>query len=291
MAQKAGFFLCLLAVIALAVRSARDRTPTRAALIVQLSAGSAILFVGFLVFTYVAHFDPSSAADAHSFFRYTQQLALVAMLALAISARPVAARWLAHRSAASRRRLAGGLIALAVMLPLPAIRLLRFDLDAPQPTVWAIARDAAALLRGRRVALLLPGDVDDGVGSMVRGVMMFVPPRLRDPQFALRLRADPQTLAEVAADGYDEALISCTSDALHGVPGLSALPDGAAALLRRAAAGWSVVRTWPYPADLAGRRFAALIERAPLCAGPIRDVTPALAWRPQSSPASAAATR
>jgi hypothetical protein len=290
MIQKSALFLCLFAVIALAARRFAERACDRPALAVQLTAGVAILFIGFLIFTYVAHFDPASAADAHSFFRYAQQLSLISMLALVCAARPHAARWLENRSARTRRRLATYVIALPPILPLAAIGPLRFDLDPPQPTVWALARDAAASLRGRRVALLLPGDVDDGVGSMLRGVMMFVPPRLRAPDFDLRLRADPQTLADVAASGYDEALISCTAASLQTVPGLAALPGGVAALLRHAPSGWAVVRTWPYPADLAHRKFAALIERAPLCAGPVRDVSPAISWHPRSSPASPAAT-
>jgi hypothetical protein len=284
------FFVVLLAVIALAVRRLRERAWDRPALVARLSAGTAMLFVGFIIFTYVAHFDPASAADAHSFSRYTRQLSLIAVLALVCAARPRVARWLGHLHAASRRRLGTGLILLTLVLPLATIHQLRFDLDAPQPTVFALARDVAATLAGRRLALLLPGDVDDGVGSMLRGAIMFVPPRLRDLDFEMRLSANPETLAEVAAAGYDEAFISCTSAGIRSAPGLGTLPNGVAVFVRHTSPGWSVVRVWRYEPDLAAHRFAALIERAPLCAGPVRDVSPAISWHRSSSPVSAATT-
>ena len=121
-----------------------------------------------------AHFPAIWAINAHSFFRYMSQLSLAVMLGLLTWLRPLAAGWVARRDAAARRRMAAGAIAVAVVLPVLAAPLLRFDLDAPQPFLWEIGHRAAALLGGSaRVAIVAPGDGDDAVGSMLRGVLLF----------------------------------------------------------------------------------------------------------------------
>jgi hypothetical protein len=88
--------------------------------------------------------------------------------------------------------------------------------------------------------LLLPKD-DGTVATILTGYLTDVPPRRRALDTIRRDRADAATLTEVAAAGYDLAVISCTP------PGLLGLPPGKAALVGRSARQWRVIASWAYP--------------------------------------------
>ena len=107
----------------------------------------------------------------------------------------------------------------------------------------------------------MPGDTDDSVGSTLRGVLLFTPPRWPGLDIRTETNADAPTLAKVAAAGYRLALISCTPSGLDGIPA------HVAALLHSGANGWRELDTWPYPDRLRKAHFAALLARTPLCAG------------------------
>ena len=67
--------------------------------------------------------------------------------------------------------------------------MLRFDLDPPQPLLWDLGHQVARRVRpGDRLALLVPGDVNDSVGSMLRGVILFTPPRRPELDIATKTR-------------------------------------------------------------------------------------------------------
>ncbi len=288
--EKATFFLCLAAVLLAWVPAFRRDRWSRESLLLGMIAGVTVLFNGFLVFTYVAHFPPGMAAQAHSYFRYSTQLSLLVMLGLAVALRPAVARWVIRQG-----RLAGraGVAAIAVILVLPValVRSLRFDLEPPQPTLWQLGHQAARDIspedrvpageasaggvsaRGapagqapdggapsRRLALLVPGDTDDAVGSMLRGVLMFTPPRRPGLDIRTETKADAPTLDALAAAGYRLALVTCTPSGLDGIP------THVAAMLRFGDGGWRVLDAWPYPDWLTHTHFAALLAREPLCA-------------------------
>jgi hypothetical protein len=258
--QKATLFVLIAAALAVAVWQCRRDAWSRRGLQFMLTAGVVVLFNGFLVVTYVVHFPAGMAADAHSYFRYASQLSLVVILALTVAARPFAAYWLT--TVPARARYAGAAAIVLVLAIPPAIAgMLRYDLGQPQPLLWDLGHRAAAEIQpGDRLALLVPGDVYDSVGSMLRGVILFTAPRRPGLDIQTRTEADPGTLEAVAGAGYTLALISCTPVGLNG------LPPGEAVLLRRAADGWRLVQAWSYPAEIAHWRFAALLARAPLCA-------------------------
>jgi hypothetical protein len=258
--QKATLFVLIAAALAVAVWQCRRDPWSRRGLLFMLTAGVVVLFNGFLVVTYVVHFPAGMAADAHSYFRYASQLSLVVILALTVAARPFAAYWLTKVPA--RARYAGAAAVVLVLAIPPAIAgMLRYDLGQPQPLLWDLGHRAAAEIQpGDRLALLVPGDVYDSVGSMLRGVILFTAPRRPGLDIQTRTEADPDTLEAVARAGYTLALISCAPVGLNGVP------PGEAVLLHHAADGWQLVQAWPYPADIAHWRFAALLARAPLCA-------------------------
>lgn len=258
--QKATLFVLIAAALAAAVWQCRRDPWCRRGLLFMLTAGVVVLFNGFLVVTYVVHFPAGMAADAHSYFRYASQLSLVVILALTVAARPFAAYWLT--TVPARARYAGAAAIVLVLAIPPAIAgMLRYDLGQPQPLLWDLGHQAAAEIQpGDRLALLVPGDVYDSVGSMLRGVILFTAPGRPSLDIQTRTEADAGTLEAVANAGYTLALISCSPIGLNGVP------PGEAVLLRHAADGWRLVQAWPYPADIAHWRFAALLARAPLCA-------------------------
>jgi uncharacterized membrane protein (UPF0136 family) len=262
MFQKATFFVCVAAVLAIAVVQLRRAPWSREGHQLGLIAGVILLFTGFLLFTYVAHFPPDWALRAHSFFRYESQVSLLVMLGLLTGLRPAVASWMMANPRPIQH--AGhAAVGLILLLPLATAPLLRFDLDTPQPELWRLGHAAAAYVApGNRLALVLPGDTDDSVGSMLRGVLLFTPPRR--PGLDLRTETGPaaRALSRAAIAGYRLALVTCTPPGIYGVPA------GVAAMLRDTPDGWRPLQTWPWPTSLKTQRFAALLARAPLCAAP-----------------------
>jgi hypothetical protein len=266
MFHKATFFLCLFAVLIASVLRARRAPWSRDTLLLGVSAAVIVLFNGFLLFTYIAHFEPEIAAEAHSYFRYSSQVSLLVMLGLLVVLRPLAARWL---TGAARWRpgwmqyVAIAPVVLVLLLPPALASMLRFDLDSPQPIVWELGHRAARYIApGDRLALLVPGDSNYSVSSMLSGVLMFTPPRRPHLDIKVETKADAATFGQLVASGYRLALVTCTP------PGLRGIPPHEAAMLRYTPEGWRLLEAWPYPADIERDRFSALLARGPLCAAP-----------------------
>ncbi len=256
--QKATYFIAVGALLYAAWREARRRPWQHAAIVLALGAGLVVGFNAFLLFTYVAHFPAVWAINAHSYFRYMSQLSLAIMLGLATWLRPAAASWLARWPAAWRKRAASGAVALVVLLPLAGARLLRFDLDAPQPLLWDFAHRTAALVPdGARLALVVPRDGDDAVGSLLRGVLLFTPPRRPHMDFRSELAATPAALEDARQAGFTWALVTCAPD------GLAGLPAGEGGVLALRAGGWERVAVWTLPGGMG--RFSAMLPHGPFC--------------------------
>ena len=224
--------------------------------------GVIVLFNGFLLFTYVAHFPAEWALGAHSYFRYNTQVSLLLMLGLAVALRPWLVQWLAAHEQVARKGAATA-VAAVLLLPVAGAPLLRFDRDAPQPELRRLGNAAATYLQpGDKLALLLPHDTDDSVGSYLRGVLLFTEPRRLGLDFRDETQLTPATLGTLAAAGYRLALITCAP------PGFADAPPGDAALLRDTPTGWHTVQAWSRPEDITQRTFAGMLARGPLCAGP-----------------------
>src|SRR5579864_5619706 len=119
------------------------------------NAAVVVLYNGFLVVTYVAHFSPLMSEEAHSYFRYNTHLALILMLALTLAVCDLLrAQW----SRPQPRHYIGGLVVgLALLAPIALAERLRFDIEMPQPLVWDIASELKPHLKdGDKLALLLP---------------------------------------------------------------------------------------------------------------------------------------
>jgi hypothetical protein len=244
------------------VRWLRRDPWSREGRLLGLIAGVIVLFNGFLLFTYIAHFPAPWALEAHSYFRYNTQISLLLMLGLVVGLRPWIAAWMtAHQEwAAQAGRAAVGIVLLA---PIAGAPLLRFDLDTPQPELRRLAHAAATYLApGDRVALLLPRDFEDSIGSFMRGVLLFTPPRHPDLDFHIETSMSAATLPAVAAAGYRLAVLSCAP------PGIDGVSAGDAAILQARQDGWRVLQAWAWPEQMRQRQFAGMLARDPLCAGP-----------------------
>ena len=262
MFRKATFFLCVAALLALSVRWLRRDPWSREGRLLGMIVGVIILFNGFLLFTYVAHFPAPWALGAHSYFRYNTQISLLLMLGFVVALRPWVAGWVV---ANTRHAVQAGraCVAAALLLPVAGVPLLRFDRDTPQPELRRLGQAAAAYLKpGDRLALLLPGDNEDAIGSFLRGVLLFSPPRRPGMDFLTETIVNPDTLASVAAAGFRLALVTCAP------PGLDGVPVGDAAMLRETPDGWRVLQAWAWPERIKQQPFAGMMARQPLCAGP-----------------------
>jgi hypothetical protein len=202
------------------------------------NAATFVLYNGFLIITYIAHFSAEMAAEAHSYFRYNTHLSLLLVASVALAAREL---WPARWTGRSRgRAVAAVAVAVALLAPVAFAERLRFDLAMPQPLVRDLAANLKPHLKdGDRLALLLPGD-DGEVGDLLAGDLASAPPRRRGLDLVRQKTADAAALDAVAARGYDLALVSCTP------AGLMDLPPGEAALFRHDADVWHVIARWPY---------------------------------------------
>lgn len=259
--EKATLSLFEVAVLALTIWQWRRDPWSRRGICLGMASGVLVLFNGFLVVTYVVHFPRDMAADAHSYFRYMSQLSLMIMLVLTVALRPIVALWFMRHGTLARYATAAAVV-LIMAIPPAIAGMLRFDLDPPQPLLRELGHQLARQVQpGDRLALLLPDDSNDSVGSMLRGVLLFTPPRRPGLDITTATRADAATLEADAKAGYTLAFISCTPAGIDGVP------PGEAALLRRVADRWRLVQSWPYPADIAHWHFTGQLARGPLCGG------------------------
>ncbi|HWB51154.1 MAG TPA: hypothetical protein VG651_18730 [Stellaceae bacterium] len=201
------------------------------------------LYNGFILVTYIAHFSPTMAAGAHSYFRYNTHLSLLLVASLALTAREI---WPARLVEPPPRRIAAtAAIAVALVAPVAFAGRLRFDIAMPQPVVWELAAALKPYLHDRdRLALLLPGD-DGEVADLLAGYLADAPPRRRGLDLLREQTADQAALETAAAHGYRLVVISCAPAAIAGVPA------GEAGLLRRDGDSWRQVASWPLAAGVA----------------------------------------
>jgi hypothetical protein len=201
-----------------------------------------VLYNGFLVVTYIAHFSAEMATEAHSYFRYNTHLSLILVLSLSLAiCEFMAPVW---ANARGRNGIAVFVIILALAAPVAFAERLRFDIEMPQPLVWDMAAELKPHLKDHdRLALLLPGD-DGEVGELLSGYLASAPPRRRGLDVTRYKTVDAATLDAAAQKGDALALVSCTPDGFLG------LPPREAALLTHDAGGWHAVANWPYAAAM-----------------------------------------
>jgi len=246
-AEKPVYFIAELVSFGCLAVLMRRQGWSQATRFLAFNAAAFVLYNGFLIVTYIAHFSAEMAAEAHSYFRYNTHLSLILMLSLALAVRELApAQAVSRRGCGIAMALA---MTLALVSPVALAERLRFDIEMPQPLVWDLAGELKPYLKdGDRLAMLLPGDNGE-IGQLLSDYLASAPPRRRGLNILRHKTADLATLDAAAAAGYGLAVVSCTPDGLLG------LPPGGAALLRHDADGWHAVGTWRYETGLALSRW------------------------------------
>lgn len=251
-----GSLAALFAVLAWRLRHQGCDLAARAGL---LLLGVFLIYDAALVFAYISDFPGTMGSDAHSYFRYMTHLSLLLMVAAVLLLRD--RDWIRRWAETPRvlRFAPAGLVIVALAVPLPFLRFLRFDLEVPQLRSWRLAHEVARQVKdGQPLALVLPGD-NGSVENQLGGLLRLTPPRRPDLKLTVVDRFGPQTLATLAGEGYRWALLSCVP---AGVPDA---PAGEAALFAKDADGWRVVASWPYAPVPRGARWSQVLSPGPLC--------------------------
>lgn len=249
--NKLVFFAILAVALVVALRRLWRREIDLATRVGAVLLVTAALYNLALVAAYVAHFVGEMGIDAHSYFRYSTHLGLLLVATLVLFLRDwrwsqIGGRW--------RRMVPAALVLLTLLVPLPFLRMLRFDLEVPNLRAYRLAHEAALRIKdGAHLLLVLPGD-NGTLPPTIEGVLRFLPPRRPHLHIAVARRVAG------LADAQDNlALLSCAP------PGFKGVPPGNAALLRRQGATWRVEATWPYPPVPPHARWSEVLAAAPLC--------------------------
>ncbi|HVA11818.1 MAG TPA: hypothetical protein VNF99_01080 [Stellaceae bacterium] len=249
------FFAILLAALAAASWRLLRRELDLATRLAAMLLGTAIVYNAALIAAYVAHFEGGMGIEAHSYFRYSTHLGLLLMAALVLLARDW--RW-SDFGGRWRRAVPAVLVLLILLVPLPFLRMLRFDLEPPNLRAFQLAHEAALRIGGAtHLLLILPGD-NGTVPPTLEGVLRYLPPR--HPAIEFGVATD--VAAGLAMPGYARALLSCVP------PGFDTVPAGDAALLQRVGEAWQAEAIWPYDPPPAQARWSHVLALAPLCLTP-----------------------
>jgi hypothetical protein len=193
--------------------------------------------------------------EAHSYFRYNTHLGLLLMAALVLYARDwrwqqFGGRW--------RRAMPALAVLLALIVPLPFLRMLRFDLEVPNLRAYRLAHEAALRIGDdAHLLLILPGD-NGTLPPTIEGVLRDLPPRR--PNVVFGVASDFAT--GLANKDFPRALLSCAP------AGFALVPEGQGTLLRRVGDQWQVDASWTYGQPPAHARWSQVLAPAPLCLPP-----------------------
>ena len=252
---KVVFFAILFIALALAARRLLRRKLDLGTRVAAMLLGVTIVYNLFLLAAYVTHFEGRMGIEAHSYFRYSTHLGLLLMATLVLYARDW--RW---SSFGGRWRGAVPvlIVLLALLVPLPFLRMLRFDLEIPNLRAYQLAHEAATRIGDdAHLLLILPGD-NGTLPPTIEGVLRDLPPRR--PNVVLDVASD--LAAGLANQDDPRALLSCAP------PGFALTPEGYGALLARVGDRWQLEASWSYDPPPAHARWSQVLAPAPLCLPP-----------------------
>jgi hypothetical protein len=258
--ERGVFFAILFVTLALAAWRLFRREHDLGTRVAALLLGVTLVYNLALLSAYVAHFEGEMGIEAHSYFRYNTHLGLLLMATLVLFARDW--RW-SEFGGRWRRAVPTLVVLLALLVPLPFLRMLRFDLEVPNLRAYRLAHEAATRIAdGDKLLLILPGD-NGTLPPTIEGVLRDLPPRR--PNVVLEVASDVAT--GFANKGYSRALLSCAPSDID--PALS----GEGELLRRQAGDWQIEARWIYDPPPPHARWSQVLAPAPLClpTRPARD--------------------
>ena len=252
---KVVFFAILFIALAIAAGRLLRRELDLGTRVAAMLLGVTIVYNFFLLAAYVTHFEGRMGIEAHSYFRYSTHLGLLLMGTLVLYGRDwrwstFGGRW--------RRAVPALVVLLALLVPLPFLRMLRFDLEVPNLRAYQLAHEAATRIGdGEHLLLILPGD-NGTLPPTIEGVLRDLPPRR--PNVVLDVASD--LAAGLANQDDARALLSCAP------PGFALTPEGHGALLARVGDRWQLEASWTYDPPPARARWSQVLAPAPLCLPP-----------------------
>ncbi|HEY1503125.1 MAG TPA: hypothetical protein VGF92_02430 [Stellaceae bacterium] len=250
--ERGVFFAILFATLAIAAWRLRRRELDLGTRFGAMLLGVAIVYNLALIGAYVVHFEGEMGLEAHSYFRYNTHLGLLLMATLVLFARDW--RW-QHFGGRLHRAMPALLVLLALLVPLPFLRMLRFDLEIPNLRAYQLAHEAAIRISEEdHVLLILPGD-NGTLPPTIEGVLRDLPPRR--PNVVLDIANDFATGLANKDDLL--AVLSCAP------PGFVSVPEGHGALLQRVGDEWQIKAIWAYDPPPSHARWSQVLAPAPLC--------------------------
>jgi len=255
--ERGVYFAILFIALAIAAWRIIRRELDLGTRVAAMLLGTTIIYNLALLGAYVAHFEGRMGIEAHSYFRYNTHLGLLLIGTLVLYARDW--RW-SEFGGRWRRAMPTVVILLALLVPLPFLRMLRFDLEVPNLRTYQLAHEAATRIADdEHLLLILPGD-NGTLPPTIEGVLRDLPPRR--PNVVLDVASDFAT--GIANKDYPRALLSCAP------AGFALVPQGQGALLKRVGDAWQVEAHWTYPPPPPGARWSQVLAPAPLCLPPRR---------------------
>jgi hypothetical protein len=254
---KGVFFAILFIALAIAAWRLRRRELDLGTRVAAMLLGVTLVYNLFLLAAYVVLFEGRMGIEAHSYFRYSTHLGLLLVATLVLYARDW--RW-AQFGGRWRRAVPALVILLALLAPLPFLRMLRFDLEVPNLRAYQLAHEAAVRISDKdHLLLILPGD-NGTLPPTIEGVLRDLPPRR--PNVEIDVATD--LAAGLAIKDDPRALLSCAP------PGFALTPEGHGALLARVGDRWQLEASWTYDPPPAHARWSQVLAPAPLCLPPRR---------------------
>jgi hypothetical protein len=239
MLNKSVFFATMVLVALFApIALIRDRGPLGALAIISGTVFAG--YLAFLLFIYVTAFGGSDARNAMSFWRYMMH---TGALGAATWAYFLGVLWRHSTRPDWVPAWGKAVILLALIFPLAMAPKLRFDLRSPKIYVRSVSHELVRLIpEGARVIIVDP--LDAGFYGKLMRYMLY-----RHVRVVRSLQYNPS--ADAIRDAVAETLptyawIHTQTDAVRGVFG-APLPPGSSYLMKKEAAGWRLIESWPYP--------------------------------------------
>jgi hypothetical protein len=255
--ERGVYFAILFMALAVAAWRLLRRELDLGTRVAAMLLGTAIIYNLALLGAYVAHFEGQMGIEAHSYFRYNTHLGLLLMGTIVLYARDW--RW-SQFGGRWRRAMPAMVVLLALLVPLPFLRMLRFDLEVPNLRAYQLAHEAAIRISDKdHLLLILPGD-NGTLPPTIEGVLRDLPPRR--PNVEIDVATD--LAAGLAIKDDPRALLSCAP------PGFALTPEGHGALLARVGDRWQLEASWTYDPPPAHARWSQVLAPAPLCLPPRR---------------------
>src|SRR6185312_9337411 len=134
--ERGVYFAILYIALAIAAWRLLRRELDLGTRVAAMLLGTFIVYNLALIGAYVAHFEGQMGIEAHSYFRYNTHLGLLLMGTLVLYARNW--RW-SQFGGRWRRAMPVLVVLLALIVPLPFLRMLRFDLEVPNLRAYQLA--------------------------------------------------------------------------------------------------------------------------------------------------------